>query len=138
MANHLKLSAEKKADFLAALSLGSTATAAAGASGVALRTFYDHKGSDPEFRDAWEEAYREGTELLEDEARRRGAEGWDEPVYYQGRVVGHVRRYSDTLLMFVLKARDRARYSDKSDVHLSGGVTLEQMILASMEAEAGE
>jgi hypothetical protein len=84
MANHLKLTAGRKADFLAALSLGSTATAAAGASGVALRTFYDHKGSD--LRDAWEEAYREGTELLEDEARRRGAEGWDEPVYYQGRM----------------------------------------------------
>jgi len=30
------------------------------------------------------------------------------PVYYQGEQCGEVREYSDTLLIFILKARDPA------------------------------
>ena len=46
-------------------------------------------------------------ERLETEAQRRAVEGWDEPVFHEGREVGKKRRYSDTLLIFTLKAWHR-------------------------------
>jgi hypothetical protein len=47
---------------------------------------------------------------LEDEAVRRAYEGWLKPVFYQGRQCGAVRRYSDKLLMFLLKGWRPERY----------------------------
>ena len=35
-----------------------------------------------------------------------------EPVYYQGKIVGYVRRPSDILAMFLLKARKPEMYRD--------------------------
>jgi hypothetical protein len=46
-----------------------------------------------------------GTDLLEDEALRRAEDGVAEPRFYEGRLCGHVQKYSDTLLIFLLKAR---------------------------------
>ena len=36
----------------------------------------------------------------------------DEPRFYEGEVCGYVRKYSDTLLIFLLKARRPAKYQD--------------------------
>ena len=38
------------------------------------------------------------------------------PVYYKGEVVGHVREFSDTLLMFSLKARRPEVYRESTTV----------------------
>jgi len=40
-----------------------------------------------------------GADSLEDEAVRRARDGYDKPVYQQGQCVGHVREYSDTLMV---------------------------------------
>ena len=68
---------------------------------------------DERFADAVEDAKQGGTDTLEDEARRRAVMGTPEPVYYKGEQCGTVRKYSDSLLMFLLKARDRERFGDK-------------------------
>lgn len=81
---------------------------------------YDWKREEPEFFAAWEEAYQAGTEALEDEARRRAVDGWDEPRFYEGEQCGVVRKYSDTLLMFLLKSRDPARFADHTKMELTG------------------
>ena len=40
--------------------------------------------------------------VLEREAHRRGIEGWDEPLYYQGKLTGHtIRKRSDRILMML-------------------------------------
>jgi hypothetical protein len=132
MAHAVKVTAEKKARFLAALAQGCTISTAARTLNIDPRSFYRHKVDEPDFAEDWEAAYKEGTERLEEEAKRRAAEGWDEPVYYQGDIVGYVRKYDSTLLMFTLKARDRDRYSDKSETKITAGGSLEQLILASM------
>ena len=44
-------------------------------------------------------------DALESEARRRAVEGVPMPVYYNGKVCGTVRKYSDFLLMFLMKAK---------------------------------
>jgi hypothetical protein len=45
--------------------------------------------------------------MLEAEARRRAVQGWDEPVFHQGRKVGTIRKYSDRMLEILLKGTGR-------------------------------
>ncbi len=49
-------------------------------------------------------------DVLKDEAIRRGYEGWREPVFYQGHQCGTIRRYSDRLLMALLKLGKPEKY----------------------------
>jgi hypothetical protein len=76
---------------------------------------YKRRRSDAAFRAAWEEAMELGTAALEDEAVRRAYHGVEEPVFYQGVQCGSVTRYSDRLLIFLLKARNPA-YRDTSKI----------------------
>ena len=57
---------------------------------------------------------------LEDEAIRRAREGVDEPVFYKGEHCGNVRRYSDTLLIFMLKARKPDVYRKRASIEHTG------------------
>lgn len=61
-------------------------------------------------------AEAEFLEVLEKEARRRAVDGVEKPVYYQGDVVGFTTEYSDTLLQTLLKANDKDKYGNKSQV----------------------
>ena len=90
--------------------------------GVARQVAYRARDSSPGFRADWDEAMEEARELLEAEARRRASIGVDEPVFYKGKVVGHVRKYSDNLLMFLLKAHwpDKFRENVSIDQRVSG------------------
>jgi hypothetical protein len=47
-------------------------------------------------------------------------DGFDEPRFYEGQVCGHVRRYSDTLLILLLKARRPGKYGDKVTAEHTG------------------
>lgn len=67
---------------------------------------YRWRQEDPDFKDAFEEARACGRESLIDEAHRRAYEGLDEPVFYKGEEVAKVTKYSDTLLMFLIKQSD--------------------------------
>ena len=56
-------------------------------------------------------------DILEAEAHRRAVEGVEEPVgWYRGKPGGTVRRYSDNLLMFLLKGVLPERYKDRMEV----------------------
>ena len=50
---------------------------------------------------------------MEREARRRGLEGWDEPVFYQGAQLATVRKYSDRMLELLLRGHRPERYKDR-------------------------
>ena len=52
-----------------------------------------------------------GLDALEDEAIRRAREGVVEPVFQAGLHCGNVRKYSDLLLIFLLKSRRPHRYA---------------------------
>lgn len=67
----------------------------------------------PEFDERFEAARRESMLVLEDEATRRAVEGVDEPVFYLGAECGMVRKYSDTLLIFLLKGGKPERYRER-------------------------
>ena len=61
-------------------------------------------------RPAWADALEEAADRLEMEAFRRAVEGIGEDRFFKGDVVGRVTRYSDRLLMFLLKARRPDRF----------------------------
>lgn len=88
-------------------------TRAAKASGLHRNTWYRRRSQRPEFAAAWAEALERGTDALEDEAVRRAVEGVLKPVFHQGKRVGALRIYSDSLLMFMLRARRPDRFAER-------------------------
>lgn len=74
---------------------------------------YERRDADVEFAMRLERAKEIAAENLEGEAIRRAYEGTIKPVFYKGETAGYIREYSDTLLIFLLKASDPAKYGDQ-------------------------
>lgn len=98
--------------FLSAIMRGSNVTNATDAAGVHITLPYKRRLVDKAFRRAWDEAAEIGTELLEQEATRRAYHGTLKPVFYKGVECGYTREYSDTMMMFMLRARKPEKYRD--------------------------
>lgn len=115
---------EKREHFLESLRQGHTVKFAAQAVGVTRRTAYLHRDKKAAFAEAWAESESEGTEALEQEARRRAVDGVTEAIYdKKGQMIGETTRYSDTLLIFLLKGRKPDTYRDNVKVDNTGQVT---------------
>lgn len=111
----------KQQAVLASLMEGMTLSDACKAADVPVGTEWNwrhenREGYNPEYRKAYDALYPLATDLLEREAFRRAYEGTDEPVFHEGVVCGYKRRYSDTLLIFLLKARRPEMYRERLDV----------------------
>jgi hypothetical protein len=85
----------KRRIVLDAVSNGLTIAEAARLAGIARSSVFDWKATDPAFAREFEEAYQAGTDCFEVEARKRAF------------------TESDTLLIFLLKARDLMRFARK-------------------------
>ena len=109
--------------FLEAVRTGSEAPEAAEFAGARLGSLRDLRRSDPEFAAAWAEAEDESVDYLRSEAQRRAVEGWKEPVFHRGEVVGHIQRYSDRLLELLLKAR-APEFADRKTITVQGTTSL--------------
>ncbi len=72
-----------------------------------------YRNTDAEFARQELEAYEDYKNKLEEAADRRAVDGFLEPVYQQGDLVGHKRKYSDTLMLARLKRLD-PEYREKS------------------------
>lgn len=115
---------ERKKAFLAALRGDSTGMplsirAACDEIGISRTAFRHWREADPAFREAFEDAYDDGSDLMEDEATRRAVKGVKQDVYHAGDVVGEKTVYSDDLMKFMLAGRRPERYRD--------GVTINNM-----------
>ena len=108
---------KKKASFCEALAMGVTVATAAGAVGMSRSSAYQQRENDEAFGQGWSEALEEGKERLEAECRRR-AMGWNETRYDKDGNAYEVYRYSDNLLMFMLKKLDPS-YRERVDVNVS-------------------
>ena len=107
-------SARLKKKFLESFAVTGNITEACAVAGIKRRRLiYEWQEHDDQFAAAFREAEITATEVLETEARRRAADGVEEPVYHQGVVVGTVKKYSDTLLIFLLKARAPEKYRER-------------------------
>jgi hypothetical protein len=106
--------------FLDGLRKGWSPAKAAKSVNIARDTVYKWRQDYPEFKKRWDSAIEEGTDLLEDEARRRAADGVERAVYHAGEVVGRELVYSDTLMTLMLKGRRPKVYNRATDITLSG------------------
>ena len=127
MANRIKLTAKRKAKFIEYLSELGNVTDSARRVGISKVCLYQHKKDDPEFNEQWEAAADIGVENQIDECRRRAFEGIDEPIVHKGEITNHKKSYSDTLAMFLIKAR-RPEYRDKTQIDLNASGKFELVI----------
>ena len=102
-------------------------TEAALAAKVRRKNHYDWLKKDPTYVDAVEAAMNVASDLLETEARRRAMEGVPEPVIRQDKdgtwkAVGAIRKYSDRLLIFLMKAARPEKYRERVDVNHAGSI----------------
>lgn len=115
--------------FLQNLAITGNVTVACSHSKVSRKHAYAERNSNADFAQQWEEALDQAADLLEEEARRRAYDGVDEPVYGSGGhgvgtvQVGTVTKYSDTLLIFLLKGVRPDKYRERKEVTHSGQVT---------------
>src|SRR6516162_8249224 len=113
----LKLTKARRESFLRVLADTGNVTAAVAAAGTSRTRVYELRKTDTAFAAAWDEAEDIATDRLEDEARRRAVEGVAEPLVSAGKLVRGddgqpitVRRYSDNLLLALLRARRLPRH----------------------------
>lgn len=111
-----------EAKFLAGLEDGASITDAAAAANITRQNAYQYRREDAEFAAKWDAALFMGMGTLEDEAIRRARDGVEEPIYQRGEYCGTVRKYSDTLLMFLLRAHMPERYNPPQRQEVSGTV----------------
>lgn len=112
-----------KARYLELLSRSGQQSSSAYQVGVTAKTVQAHARQNPEFKAACGDALDRYRERIDGEVRRRGLEGVEEPVFFQGIVVGWLRKYSDQLLLAHAK-RHVPEYRDRvqADLNVTGGV----------------
>jgi hypothetical protein len=112
--------AKNRQKILDALREGYSVAGACRAAKVGRTAAWEWRNADETFAAEWDDAILEGSEVLEDEARRRAFAGTDKPVYQGGQMVGTIREYSDTLLIFMLKGRMPEKYRERTQTEVSG------------------
>lgn len=133
MANRTKRTKEKDEEFFATvIESGGNITRACEAFTYSRRSVYEWKAADPQFAARLDDAVEKGTDVLEEEAKRRAHDGWEEPVFYQGAQCGAVRKYSDTLLIFLLKGNRPDKYRERIGIDFAKA-TPEQIYNALLE-----
>jgi len=152
-----------KTAFLRAMGACGNVTIAANIAGVSRESAYRHRKTDKAFAEAWDDARDAACDLIEAEARRRAVDGVDEPVFYKGKplmqgidrsgkrvpadspkaiktVPVTIKRYSDLLLIFLVKAARPEKYRDRH--HIAAGPSIagsnamgtEEMLVSLREA----
>jgi methionine synthase II (cobalamin-independent) len=111
-----RITHQKKKALLEHYAESGNISASTQAAGVNRHTHYDWLRADADYAAAFSAAKDTAVDCLEAEARRRAKDGWEEPVYHQGIQVGLVRKYSDTLLIFLLKGARPDVYKDRREV----------------------
>lgn len=118
---------KKQEQFLEKLESLGNITAACRKIKVSRRTIYNWLDTDETFKVAYDKSVKIAIDLLEDEAKRRAFTGYLEPVYQGGKKVGTVRKFSDTLLTFLLKSLKKEDYGTviRNEVSAPGGGPIE-------------
>lgn len=97
----------RQAQFLARLTETGCVRAACEAVGLSTTSAYRARARMPGFGQVWDKALAVRRPMLEDAAFERAVSGVTVPVTRNGKVVGERRRYSDSLLRYLIERADR-------------------------------
>ncbi len=129
-----KCEAQQQSFFSGYIKIG-TITGAAREAGIDPTYHYKWLETDPEYPAKFKIAHQTASELLVEEGRRRAYQGVEEPTgWYRGEPGGFVKRYSDSLLIFLIKGafpdiyKDRHEHTGKDGgpIEVQSTVTIEQ------------
>jgi hypothetical protein len=70
---------------------------------------------DLEWQELWDESYAKFLESVKTEVRSRAVDGWNEPVFHMGKVVGYVQKKSDRLLE-LMATKLHPEFANKSEI----------------------
>lgn len=124
--------------FLRSLARYGNVSMASKAAHIGRKTAYRWRQDEADFAHAWEDALKDAEDVMAKEAWRRAVKGTTKPVYQGGEQVGSVQEYSDTLLIFLLKATNPEKYRERTDVNHSGGQTLRVEYVNNWRESAGK
>ncbi|NPV90087.1 MAG: terminase [Firmicutes bacterium] len=111
---------KKRREFLSAYAEYGNVTQAAQKAGIDRASHHKWLREIDGYREAFSEAIEEAADRLEREAWTRAVIGVDRIIYYRGEPCGVVRDYSDTLLMFLLKAARPELYKERAGKEAPG------------------
>jgi len=109
----VKIRQQKKQAFLASFAVLGNISAACREAGINRDTYRYWMEHDEVFGFYVAQANQVATEHLEETAYKRAVEGTQKAVYQGGELVGYHTETSDTLLIFLLKARAPEKYRDR-------------------------
>lgn len=143
--------------FLAALAESGNVRLSCESAGIQRWTAYDLRSSNEAFAADWDTALDEAADLLEQEARRRAYDGVRRLKFDRGNLITipligsdgkpvldkddkpvmtpYVEHeYSDTLMIFLLKAARPEKYRERSDVRHSGKIDVSKLSDAELQS----
>lgn len=116
----VRLTKERQAKALALLESGEFVCDVADQIGVTRQAIFKLRKTNEAFGAAWDEAAEIGegiqASVCEQEMDFRGRIGWIEPKFFEGRICGFVKKYSDALLIARMKALAPDKYGDKTKI----------------------
>jgi len=107
-----RLKNARQSAFLKAYAKCGVITRAAVMAKTQRRAHYTWMEEDPDYPELFREAHEQAVDVLETEAVRRAVDGYEKPVWHDGVQVGTERKYSDTLLIFLMKGNKPEKYRD--------------------------
>lgn len=121
----------RKRRYLEALTRTPSKGKAARDAGIDLKTGYNwrHDETDVEFQTALRVALELGLHRAEDEGWERAIDGWEEPVYQAGRLVGTKLVKSDTMLIFMMKGNLPEKYRERFEHSGPNGGPLQATVI---------
>lgn len=106
---------EAKGTIVRSLAMKGNVREATDAAGISRTLAYAWRDKDEGFREAWDDSVNEAVDRMEREMWRRGIEGFDRPVIYQGEITDTYTDYSDSLLLTLIKGHRPEKYKERRE-----------------------
>ena len=118
--------------FLRALSQTGCVRDACARARISNTSAYRMKKRSAAFARAWDRALAKAMPTIEQAAYERAVIGWEEPIVQGGKLVGHKRRYSDSLLRLLLQRQAVAVDPVAAeDTVVTGGESIQAQLVRS-------
>lgn len=133
-----KYSAQIEEAILMWLEKGYSLGKAADEAGINRATLYCWRKERPEFDERVKEALERGTDLYEDEMKRRAIDGVERTIFQRGEAVGTETVYSDGLLSMALTGRRPERWGkNRTEITGKDGAPIQHNVEIEFVASKG-